>query len=257
MGRLFFLVVITLLASCVDDIHVEPAFEHRCGRVESVSVQDIREALGGGALYIDDDIVVEVTVIANDYYNNFFKKVVLSDQTGGFELLLGMYDAHLQFPIGRTIHISMKGLTADLYNEVMRVGISDFSLVVEPPGDINYYYILDEYVCDCLYFPEVKEPVPVSISELSSDMCGRLVTVKDIINNRYGITWASTGREYVYFQDSSGTEIVVETSSYAQFASELVPIDEVAITGVLSLQNINEELFYTLKIGNLYDVSIK
>ena len=255
MGRLIILFTVTLFVSCVKDIRVAPQLDAKCGQGNNVSVQDIREAIGQGSLYIDEDMVLEVTVIANDIYNNFFKKIVASDETGGLELLVGMYDSHQQFPIGRNIHISMKGLTVDLYNEVMRVGLSEHSLEVEPPGYFNYYYILDKYVCDCTYYPEVQSPKPLSVLELSSDMSGQLVTVKGIVNNRYGLEWAKVGREYIYFNDKVGNRIVVETSAYAEFASEIVPNVEVSITGVLSLQNIDEELFYTLKMRDLYDVS--
>ena len=247
--------MILLLTSCVRTASVDPTFGSECGVSDNHSVQDIREKIGRGTLYIDEDITLEVTVIANDYYNNFIKKIVASDATGGFELLVGMYDTHLQFPIGRTFHISLRGLTVDLVDEVMRVGLSEHALEVEPPGYFYYYYVLDRYVCDCVYFPEVKDPEPVSLVELSSDMCGQLVTVTDIVNDEAGLSWAKQGREQIYFRDSIGNKIVVETYLYADFASEIVPNIEVSITGVLSLKMINEELFYTLKMRNLYDVS--
>ena len=257
MSRLIILFIVVIFASCVKDIRVEPQMASKCGQVNSVSVQDIREAIGQGSLYIDEDLVLEVTVIANDYENNFFKKIVAADETGGFELLVGTYDMHRQFPIGRSFHIAMKGLSVDLHNEVMRVGLSKHSLDVEPPEYFNYYYILDRYVCDCTYYPDMPEPEIMTLLELSSDMCGQLVTVTDIINNKYGLAWAKVGREHIYFKDKIGNRIVVETSAYAEFASDIVPNVEVEITGVLSLQMINEELFYTLRMRNLYDVSSK
>ena len=255
MGKVVVLLVFLLLTSCVGDTMVEPIFEYRCGQEDNVSVQSIRETIGQGSVYINEDLVVEVTVIANDYYNNFFKKVVVSDATGGFELLVGMYDAHLQFPIGRVLHISMKGLTVDTHNRVMRVGISENSLEHEAPGSFYYYYILDRYVCDCASFPEVEEPEAVTISGLRSSMCGQLVTVTGVVSDEVGVSWAMPGREIILFKDSIGNKIAVETSAYATFASEITPNIPIAITGVLSLQNIDEELFYTLKIRDLHDVS--
>lgn len=255
MGRLIFSFVLLLFISCKRELDLAPAFNYRCGLEDNITVQDIREVVKRGTLYVDDNLVFEGTVIANDYYDNFFRSVFIADQTGGLELLVGMYDMHLQFPIGRTLHISMQDLTIDMHNGVVRVGLSENSLNVEAPGYFNYYYILDDYLCDCLAFTEIAEPDPISILDLSSDMCGELVTVTDIICDRSGLMWAEAGRDLTYFKDDFNNKIVVQTSQYSQFASELVPDGEITITGVLSLQNIDDKLVYTLKIRNLNDVS--
>lgn len=253
------LLCVTLLlgVGCGYDSHREPPFvlaEEHC----TTSTRELHRLVEMGQF--GEDVVVMGRVTANDIAGNFHKSIVVEDPTGAVELRLDSYDLESLYPVGSTVVADLSGLAGNYYDGVLQVGRVVYEwddYRVEPVATRREIAERVRVAREV----EALEPEVVTMEQLGSEMCGRLVRIEGLRcaeeqtdgrlqwgESNYG---SSCDRLFVA---ASGEHLLVRTSIYADFASALVPEREVAITGVLYLDRYEGEEVYVLKMRDLGDV---
>src|SRR5690606_18917209 len=72
---------------------------------------------------VTDDVVISALVVSHDAAGNFFKQLVIADETGGIELRIDMNDLHNIYPVGRKVYLKARGLWLGDYNGLVQLGI--------------------------------------------------------------------------------------------------------------------------------------
>src|SRR5690606_3193327 len=54
---------------------------------------------------IEDDPVISGVVIADDRSGNFYKQIIIQDETGGIPLLMDANNVYTQYPVGRRVFV--------------------------------------------------------------------------------------------------------------------------------------------------------
>ena len=82
-----------------------------------------RYAAIGDFKRINDEQVISGVVIADDRSGNFYKQIIIQDETGGIPVLLDGNNVYTQYPVGRRVFIKLKGMMLGDYGGTIQVGI--------------------------------------------------------------------------------------------------------------------------------------
>ncbi len=233
MDRQVAILLLAALAavSCYDSFETFTPTVADSTTTANATLEALHTIYGVGVREITEDIIVEGTVSANDEHGNFYKCIILEDDGYAIELLTGLYDSYVRYPIGSRLCLCLNGLGLDKYYEVLRCG-----LVADATSSYSLDYIgsevlLDSYVTLTAYDQSIAATA-LSVSDLSEAQAGRLVCISGLTHHSDAeeqSSWAG----YTLFRDAALDTIWCYTSSYSDFASQKIPQQEVAICGVL------------------------
>ncbi|NJL75250.1 MAG: hypothetical protein HC892_09700 [Saprospiraceae bacterium] len=71
---------------------------------------------------ITDQVAISGIVIADDQSGNYFKEIVIQDQTGGIEIQLNATGLSNDFPVGRRVYINCQNLYIGDFAGVVQLG---------------------------------------------------------------------------------------------------------------------------------------
>lgn len=246
-----------LLVGCGYDRHTPPA-DLFADDLPNATVETLRYYADEG-LEVAEELCFGGIVTADDKSGNFYRVIVVEDDSGAVEIRLGLYDLWALYPIGCKVVVEAQGLAIAYYNETLVLGrtIYDWS-----DGRVEPIEPRDEIVerVRVVTSGEPQQPDTFAIGELTEEMCGKLVRVEGV---RYvgepAMGWGTTeygsevDREFV---DSDGEVILVRTSKYADFAERKVPTERVNICGILYRDRYKGADVFVLKMRNLDDVEV-
>lgn len=206
---------------------------------------------------IAEQVIFAGEVVADDASGNFYRAIVVEDNSGAVEVRMGLYDLAALYPIGCRVVVDAQGLMVTRQNGVLTLGREIYEWsggrveAIEPRSEI-----LRRVRVTAKGTP--TQPTICSIGDLSERMCGRLTRVEGVRlvegeERAWGTTDYGTEAERM-FEDGKVGRIMVRTSSYADFAASNIPNQEVSITGVLYTGRSGGEDVYVLKMRNLNDV---
>lgn len=206
---------------------------------------------------LPEGVVVEGTVVANDIGENFYRTIVLQDPTASIELNVGLYDLHNRFPLGARLRVDIGGLKCLSYNGVVQVGRAIYEWDDEQVEPLGLRSEVDRRTQVVAVEPE-PEPLRVSHEELSSDLCGRLVSIEGARYVGEQTQWGTTDYgSYAsrLFLTRSGDSIAVSTSRYATFANDFIPTAEGTLRGILYRDRLFGADLYVIKMRTASDFS--
>lgn len=194
----------------------------------------------GGGVMLHDEIIVVGCVTSDDSEDNFYGSLIVEDESGALELMVGTPNLSACYPEGLRVALRLNGCYADYAHGLLQVGS-------EAP-EYEYYRVanlasperVDSVVMRSLDVEPI-EPFKIMISELQRSMCGRLIQVCGLrlVDSSSIDTLAGEGldraiwRGYSMFRDSRGDTIAVYTRDYARYMAHRIPQDSVNIVGVL------------------------
>lgn len=221
-----------------------------------VSIQYLKSLANGRSTTINKDIYIEGFIIANDWLGEFYKTVIVADQSGGIEIEIDKKLLYLTVPMHAQIAISCNGLALG------RVG-SKVALGAKPTGE----YATDRISADEIgrYIKisnnyEMPDPIELTIDKLSAEHISQFVCIRNlrIIDEEYGKTWcdpdkiADDDRFLTYtdrhFTDDDGNILTVRTLDRCEYGGEAIPHGKVTLAGVADY--IDDS--YALRIINHY-----
>lgn len=205
---------------------------------------------------IVEPILFGGTVTANDLSGNFYRSLVVEDETGGVEIRLGLYDLGALYPIGCRVVVSAHGLSVARYDGALSLGSTLYEWSggrVEPIAPRNEIFervrVVDK--------GSPLMPTTHTIGALTTQMCGRLTRIEGLRYIGEEPSWGKTdyGSEADrLFADAEGREVLVRTSRYADFADHNIPTTELSISGILYCGRLHGEDIFVLKMRDLSDV---
>lgn len=200
------------------------------------------------AVLIDTDIYVKGYVSSSDQTGNFFKEFYIQDSptnpTGALKVAIDQVDTYNQFNIGREVYINLKGLYVGeerIENGVITIGgdseTDDFGTTVLR---LNENQIRQKLLRSAL--TEEMIPLELSLSQITNSHVGLLVKIDNVefADNLDGELYFDpnesfdTQRTLQACEGATYTEFNLETSSFATFRNEPLPVGNGSIVAVVS-----------------------
>lgn len=240
---------------------VDPSDGH--APLPNLQIGTLRERCLSGSVELSDEMVLSGYVTSSDRANNFYRTLMIEDNTGAAEILVGLYDLHNLYPVGAQLVVKCGGLAAELDDGLLRIGLAD-RLTSYTVTYMESRVVADQH----LFLSGVQvdpNPLKTTLDRLQSERIGRLVRIENlqldpVADTTWALPVALTGEEEprsaaIKFREVSGEDSVyVYTSGYASFAGDTVPCVPVSITGILLYGKIDGREVYQLKMRDEQDV---
>ena len=193
-----------------------------------------------GGVTIRDNVIVVGRVTSSDSEDNFYGSLVVEDESGAVEVMIGSSNLTARYPEGLLVALRLKGCYADYSRGVLQVGSEAPEYEYYRVGNLISPERVDDVVVRSLDVEPIQ-PMQTSIAELQSSMCGRLVELRGLslmdsssIDTLVGEELSrAIWRGYSMFRDACGDTIAIYTSDYARYAEHRIPHDSVNIIGIL------------------------
>lgn len=244
-----------MLCSCAKQDFDNPQWSECGGSKQEVTIRTLYEWCERSTCYIDSDMSIKGCVVADDTYGNYFRTFVVSDNTGGIEIMAGFYALYTNYPVGRSMHINLQGMTAESRNGVIYLGLcAQYEPKLKP--DYFYYpYLLKKHICK---ERTLTKPIAVKVApaELNNNLCGQLVEVSRLRFSGRSGAWGESDSGVNIFQSTANERIKVgvRVSKYASFANDNIPLEEVSVTGILYKEAVDNNPIYVVKPRGADDV---
>lgn len=189
---------------------------------------------------ITDDIIISGVVVADDKSGNFYKQIVIQDETGGIVINVERSALYVDYPIGRKVYVKCKGLIMNDYRGLIQLSGSKDTTVspVETAG------ILSQVLSKVIVKGPANQPITpidINIDELDYFVHqNRLIRLTGVeftssdVGQPYAnaTTGASLNRTV---KDCNGKTIIVRSSGYSNFANSLTPNGNGTLTAIYTI----------------------
>lgn len=235
------LLATALLPACDYDTFRDSAPEPVPEPVSNAPISLLRQHYYDRSVRITEPIVFSGIVTSSDRAGNFYRTLVVEDESGAVEIRAGLYDLHNLFPTGHRVEIAAQGMVTGYRLGVMQLGRAGDDWSARPCDYFLHRPQLEAHL-RCSLHAEPFEAAEISLAELKEELCGRLVTVRGVASDAAPrACWAPAPDQadnysyngYRLFRDGNGDSITVITSSYASFAGHPVPEGRLSLTGIL------------------------
>lgn len=198
--------------------------------------------------FVEDDYYFKGYVSSSDKSGNFFKEFYLQDAssnpTGAVKIIIDQVDTYNQYNKGREVYISLKGLYIGeerTGNGITTIGGgTEFDQFGGTVTRVN-----ENQIRTSLLRSDVTEeitPLVVTFSELSDDHVGVFVQVDNVefseslAGNTYfdPVQVYDTQRTMQACEGFSYTELALETSSFANFKADDLPLGNGTIKAIVN-----------------------
>ncbi len=260
---LFMMVVLTAAAlfSCVKTEFDEPPIT---GSPVDIQVNTTIKALKqlhsslGGFDKITEDLVISGVVVMDDRSGNYYKTIVIQDETGGIEVLFNDGFLYNQYPIGRTIYIKCKDLILTDYNGLTQLtgGTKEEAGVLSDVGITEAQ--ARTKILKGLISATPTAPKVITINQIGDpNFISTLVQIEGVqfIKSDTAKTYADAVSKNSLnrtLETCSGGQLLVRTSGYADFAGQVTPGKKGTVTGILSAFGNTPQLY----LRNTADVNM-
>ncbi|NNL15306.1 MAG: DUF5017 domain-containing protein [Flavobacteriaceae bacterium] len=209
--------------------------------VSEISITDVKNLYNGQVTLIESDLVVKGYVTSSDQTGNFYKEFYMQDApenpTAAVGVVLNQVDSYNQFNQGREVYIKLKGLyIGENSSEVLTIGgQEDGDEVDEIAGNQIPEYLFRSGTTETLI------PLTAGPSDINESHLGMLVELENVQfpANLVGSTFVNPyddfDTQYPLVSCDNGAELLLETSSFANFNQVPLPLDGRGnITGVIT-----------------------
>ena len=193
---------------------------------------------------ITEDIQIKARVTGNDVGGNLYKQIAIQDASGALLVAVNQNGMNGYLPEGQEILIDLKGLHIG-YRKQPELGAPyNGTSIGRMSKDIwqqHFKIVSSINEID----PDAIQPVEFT-SEFAKDYnnnCGKLVVLKEVhFTNADGTstltTGTATGGNFVnQTLKEFGSNVVIRTSTYADFGAMVMPKGAVTITGIATRYN--------------------
>lgn len=241
------------LSSCDDDFERPPMVVPTAKRHANTTIAELKTKFYTGesnyATLVekrDDgtDYIIKGRVISSDQAGNFFKQLVIEDETGAIQVNIDSYDLYKTYQYGQEIVIDVTGLYVGAYGKLMQIGSTPNN---NYPGRIASDLATKQIEVNGLAEPEkivAGEYTIAALNDLISNQeeflakqC-RLVSIKDVTFKDAGKATLADKDKNTSRTISDGTgDMIVYTSGYSDFYDYYCPEGKGTIVGILSSFN--------------------
>lgn len=219
---------------------------------------------------IREDVQIKVIVTGNDIEGNIYNEVAVKDETGAILICIAQGGLYGYLPVGKEILVDLKGLHIGLYGNQPQIGVAYTNASGKTfPSRMNrniwqkhFKYVDAGFTHEVA--PEEFDVTRMQDVEYVKACRGKLMTVK-------GVTMAEADGVKVWASDAekdagngvsrsiavngkvpmSGNyaSFVVRSSTYADFAAQVMPTGKINLTGIFTVYANNPKNYgYTWQI---------
>ncbi len=259
---IFMAFVCSLMASCMADSYADPKdtgeapygnnslTEEQVITIAQLKAQYATVIANSGMQQVEDNIKIKGTVIGNDIQGNIYNEVIIDDGTSAFIICIAQGGIYGYLPVGQQILIDLKGLYVGAYGQQGEIGTP----YTNASGS-TYVSRMSRFLWN-KHFKLLGTADPKSVTPIEFDLsrmndasyleenCGRLMTVKGVelsSANGTAVFAPSDGSVSLTancanrtFKGISSSDLVLRTSTYADFAGNIMPTGKVNVTGVFT-----------------------
>lgn len=243
---IFIALACSLFTACMDGDWDEPSYdngapfgnneltEEGLTTIAELKTQFKSVIDGGSYAQITNDVKIKATVTGNDLGGNIYKQLFVEDATGAICIAINQSGLNGFMAEGQEILISLKDLYIGGYGRMAQIGTPYNNNGRMQIGRMAQYVWANHFK---VVNPkaELTTPQPVDFNTVKGSIdanAGKLVVLKGVIfANANGkkrlVDGVQAGGNY-YNQSISGmSNVVVRTSSYADFAAMVMPYDTI------------------------------
>ncbi|MBZ4189101.1 DUF5689 domain-containing protein [Niabella beijingensis] len=220
----------------------------------NMTIAELKERYQGVGIFqtIYDEKIISGVITANDRTGNFYKQIIIQDETGAIPVLMDGNNVYTSYPTGRRVFIRLQGMMLGDYGGTIQLGLDS----VRDGAYLNLGRIpavqFDQFILKGSFGNEVV-PKQITPDQLSTDIKNPLQSMLVQLNG-YQFSDADTGKTYAdplkkinavnfTIRDCQKKTVVLRNSSYAGFAGLKVPEGNGMIVGIYSLFTTTQQLF--------------
>ena len=87
-----------------------------------ISIAHLKTMAAGSSVEIVENVAIEGYVVVNDLYGEYYKTIVISDESGGIELLVDCDNTAVEFPVSARVTVHCTGLAVGVYGGRVMLG---------------------------------------------------------------------------------------------------------------------------------------
>ena len=259
--NILMLAVCTLLASCMADSFDAPSTtadkvfgNPSLTEKNVISIADLKSTYSSvisnnGMKQITDEIQIKGTVIGNDIEGNIYNEVFIDDGTGAFIICIAQGGIYGFLPVGQEILVDLKDLYIGAYGQQGEIGTPYTSA-----SGSTYVSRMSRFLWNDHYkligsnpssvTPEEFDQRRVTDASYLESHCGKLMTLKGVElqaadgkatfapdDGSVPLTANCANRN---FKGINSNQLVLRTSTFADFASNVMPEGKVNVTGIFT-----------------------
>lgn len=269
MKRLRYIIMVmvaTLMASCMGSDYAAPGLDpdnapwgnNEITETNVVSIADLKARYAStiasnGYVKIEEDMQIKGVVTGNDYAGNIYQQIPVQDETGALVVGVSASALHGFLPEGQEILIDLKDLYIGGYGEQCQIG----SVYTSPNTGKTGIGRMDRYTWQ-KHFRLIGEADVAKADALAEDFdpskmtdasymeanAGKLMTIrrvsflnadgKSVFAPDDGSVALTSNCANRALKGYSSSDIVVRTSTYADFAQEVIPEGTKDIKGIFT-----------------------
>ncbi|VEH14311.1 DUF5689 domain-containing protein [Segatella oris] len=248
-----------LFTGCMDGDWDTPSGGHTRGnaQIKETNVQTIAQlkakyastlASAYGYTQVTDDEQIKAVVTGNDIEGNLFGQISVDDGTGAMLIAISEGGINGYLPVGTEILISLKDLYIGNYGYQPQIGTlyesakgqTSVSRMARMRWDQHFTYTDNNKTVTPVEFDKSK----ISDANYLAANCGKLMTLKNVYFKDGGQKVYANKADVVNnnsceraLKGINANNLVVRTSTYADFAADTLPVSKVNITGVFTRYN--------------------
>ncbi len=228
------------------------------------------QAVNGGNTTVvinsDTDLYIEGYVISSDKAGNFFEELIIQNKTDasnpdndprlGFKVDINVSSLSDTYQFGQKVFVKMAGLTIGETSGVITIGKGD-GINVKQIQPAEYKNIVLRTNTIATITPKVS-----GLADLNENDENTLIRLEHMQLNRFelGATFASESFDQfdglrLLESCNSGIQVIMQTSTFSDFKTLLVPQGQGSVTGIYSRDF--RDKFNTLVINNATSINFE
>ncbi|MBQ4223219.1 MAG: hypothetical protein II674_05245 [Prevotella sp.] len=260
--QLFLLAATAMMASCMADSYDDPGTQaHEVYGNQSLTESNVVSIAALKSLYsstisnsgmkeVTEPLQIKGTVIGNDIEGNIYNEVIIDDGTGAFIICIAQGGLYGYLPVGQEILVELKGLYIGAYGMQGEIGTPYTS-----KSGSTYVSRMSRFLWGQHYRligtanPGAVTPEDFNLSRLTDNSyleshCGKLMTLRGVElsaadgkatfapdDGSVTLTANCANRN---FKGISSSALVLRTSTFADFAGNVMPTGKVDVTGIFT-----------------------
>ena len=182
---------------------------------------------------ITQDLVFEGIVVSSDEAGNFYKQLIIQDDSAGIEIRVEQSNLYNDYPVGRRVYVKCNGLYVGDYE-------GNHQITINAAGDRIPGNMLGQYVIGgALNQPVVAQNLTIAQIRASTRYRNMLVQIDGAqfaaLDTAKTYADAITGQsQNRTVADCAGGTMLLRSSAYATFVNDLTPGGNGTITAVHS-----------------------
>lgn len=183
------------------------------------------------------DITICGTVTSSDSDGHINRYIYLDDSTGAARINTGLYNNSAIYPEGIKIAVNISGLSAQIEDNILTIGYSIKDGVIT---GLN---------ADCVMLEHIRRgtsrnylsPIRCTINDIGASLCGKLVTLEEMVHSPLHPREPLIGSGYHRFTDAKEQALYIYIDTLSIDRDSVLPKGKVTLTGIATLQKIEYE----------------